>query len=88
MVKLYMVVFCFVGKGLGLPNLKPYLELNVLSSNYDGIVFSVDGSTILNNTECSLLGLKLSPYNIPLSTQLDWLRESIKPPLICLNPKG
>lgn len=87
---LYGYLFVFAGKGLGLPNLKPYLGLglDILSSSYDGVVFSVDGSTILSNEECSLLGLNLSPSNIPLNTQLDWFRQAIKPPLICLNPQG
>lgn len=76
----------YAGQGLGLPDVRQYLSLDV-STSYDGVVYSTEGSTVLDTRFFNSRGITVPLYNIPLSTQLNWFINYVNP-LICANQRG
>ncbi|KAH6800472.1 hypothetical protein C2S52_000936 [Perilla frutescens var. hirtella] len=74
----------YVAQGVGLPNIKPYLQLD-LSTSYDGVIFSVEGSTVLNTSFFNSRRIDIPPYDIPLSTQISWFKTYFRS--ICTNQR-
>ncbi|KAG6398042.1 hypothetical protein SASPL_139492 [Salvia splendens] len=67
----------YVAKAVGLPNIVPYLSIDA-SRSYDGVVFSVAGSTSLNASFLESRGIGVPPFHIPLDTQLTWFRTFLQ----------
>ncbi|KAG8371235.1 hypothetical protein BUALT_Bualt13G0066600 [Buddleja alternifolia] len=58
----------------GLPHITPYLSMNA-SKDYDGIVFSVARSPVLELRFFESRGVKFPSFATPLRTQLNWFRD-------------
>ncbi|XP_047962099.1 acetylajmalan esterase-like [Salvia hispanica] len=67
----------YVAEAVGLPNIVPYLSINA-SRSYDGVVFSIAGSTSLNDSFFESRGIGVPPVQIPLDTQLAWFRTFLR----------
>ncbi|KAG6398041.1 hypothetical protein SASPL_139491 [Salvia splendens] len=67
----------YVADAVGLPNIVPYLSMYD-SRSYDGVIFSVAGSTALNTSFFESGGISTPPYDIPLDTQLNWFRSYLQ----------
>ncbi|KAG8362921.1 hypothetical protein BUALT_BualtUnG0023800 [Buddleja alternifolia] len=67
--------FDFAATDFGLPHLAPYLNMND-SENYDGVIFSVARSPVLDINFFKSRGIKIPPYAaVPLSAQLRWFKN-------------
>ncbi|KAG8379608.1 hypothetical protein BUALT_Bualt07G0106500 [Buddleja alternifolia] len=59
----------------GLPHLAPYLNMNA-SETYDGVIFSVARSPVLDISFFQSRGIKIPPYAaVPLSAQVRWFKN-------------
>lgn len=64
-----------------------FLSPNITTSMYDGVVFSVEGSTVLSNSNFVSRRISLPPLpNVPLGLQVIWYGDLITSN-ICTNPR-
>ncbi|KAG8373090.1 hypothetical protein BUALT_Bualt12G0134500 [Buddleja alternifolia] len=67
--------FDFAATDFGLPHLAPYLNMNA-SENYDGVIFSVARSPVLDINFFRSRGIKIPAYAaVPLSAQIRWFKN-------------
>ncbi|KAI3450443.1 hypothetical protein Pfo_007108 [Paulownia fortunei] len=75
--------FDYAAADFGLPNIVPYLSMNA-STSYDGVIFSVARSPVLDRIFFASRGINIPPSVVPLSVQLSWFKTYLKS--ICSNP--
>ncbi|KAI3472333.1 hypothetical protein Pfo_031307 [Paulownia fortunei] len=73
----------FSAADFGLPNIVPYLSLNG-STSYDGVIFSVAESPVLDRAFFESKGIKIPSYTISLSGQINWFKTYLES--ICSTP--
>ncbi|KAG8369422.1 hypothetical protein BUALT_Bualt14G0010900 [Buddleja alternifolia] len=69
-----LIDFDYASADFGLPHITPYLSMNV-SVSYDGVIFSVARSPVLDRRFFASRGVRIPSYAISLSIQLNWFKK-------------
>ncbi|KAK6122940.1 hypothetical protein DH2020_043317 [Rehmannia glutinosa] len=79
-----LVDFDYTAMDFGLPFIVPYLSMDRYT-RYDGVIFSVARSPVLDHSFFKSKGVVIPPYAVSLSGQMNWFRKYLQS--ICLKPK-
>lgn len=78
----------FAARGLGrLGDIIEFFSTDILTSQYDAIVFSSEGSTILDDSFLISRGINVPQTNIRLLRQVIWSIQYVNSN-ICTNARG
>ncbi|KAK6122570.1 hypothetical protein DH2020_043687 [Rehmannia glutinosa] len=79
-----LVDFDYTAIDFGLPFIVPYLSMDRYT-RYDGVIFSVARSPVLDHSFFKSKGVVIPPYAVSLGGQMNWFRKYLQS--ICLKPK-